>query len=69
MDVPRGTVAGRRTRRFAWITSVGSDCTKVSVWAWATKPGGAVATYPNALPQPETISLDGAGLLDVVQLK
>lgn len=48
--------------------AVGQDCTKLSVWLWATKPGGA-ATYPNALPQPETISLDGAVLMNVVELK
>ena len=40
---------------------------KVSVWVWATKPGG-VSAYPNALPQPETISLDGAALLDATAI-
>jgi hypothetical protein len=38
------------------------DCTAVSAWVWATKPGGSSA-YPDSLPQPETISLDGAALV------
>jgi hypothetical protein len=46
------------------------DCTQVSAWLWATKPGEA-STNPKALPQPELISLDGAALLaptDVARL-
>ena len=42
-----------------------SDSTDISAWVWATRPGGAGA-YPGSLPQPETISLDGAALLDPV---
>ncbi len=41
---------------------VGSGCTQVSAWLWATKPGGS-SRYPNALPQPESISLDSAALI------
>ena len=37
-------------------------CDSISVWVWATKPGGAYKTYPNALPSPELISLDAARL-------
>ena len=46
------------------------DCTQVSAWLWATKPGEA-STNPKSLPQPELISLDGASLLastDVARL-
>jgi hypothetical protein len=38
------------------------DCEVISAWAWATKPGGR-SEYPNSLPQPESISLDGATLV------
>ena len=41
---------------------VGSDCTRISAWVWATKPG-ASSTCPDALPQPESISLDGVALV------
>ncbi|MCE5267809.1 MAG: NPCBM/NEW2 domain-containing protein, partial [Planctomycetaceae bacterium] len=41
---------------------VGDDCTRVSVWVLASKPGSG-SDYPNALPQPESISLEGAALL------
>jgi hypothetical protein len=36
---------------------------KLSAWLWATKPGGDLPTYPNALPSPETVSLDAQPLL------
>jgi len=37
---------------------------KVSVWAWAKKPGNtALENYPNTLPQPEEISLESANLV------
>ena len=39
---------------------------KLSVWVWAVKPGGPTASYPNALPAPETISLDAQPLLSQV---
>lgn len=41
---------------------VGSDCTKISAWVWATKPGENAA-HANSLPPPESISLDSAALL------
>ncbi len=37
-----------------------------SAWVWATKPGGGLPSYPNALPSPETISLDARPLLSPV---
>ena len=38
---------------------------KVSVWAWAKKPGNtAPETYPNTLPQPEEISLESVNLVE-----
>jgi hypothetical protein len=49
---------------------LGGDCTAVSAWVWATKPGSTSA-HAGALPQPESISLDGAALiapLDIRQL-
>jgi hypothetical protein len=43
----------------------GDDCTKMSVWVWTMKKGGTIQKYPNALPSPESVSLDGAGLAEV----
>lgn len=43
---------------------VNDGCTKISAWVWATKPGGK-CSYPNALPQPESISLGGARLFAI----
>lgn len=38
---------------------------KVSVWAWAKKPGNtSTNSYPNTLPQPEDISLESVNLVD-----
>lgn len=38
---------------------------KVSVWAWAKKPGDiAPKGYPNSLPQPEDISLESVNLVE-----
>ena len=51
----------------AWEQFVGDDCTKISAWVWATKPGG-VSAYPNALPEPESISLDGVALFDATDV-
>ena len=46
---------------------VSSDCNTMSAWVWATKPGsGKPCAYPNALPEPETISVDGVSLLEPV---
>jgi hypothetical protein len=39
---------------------------RLSVWVWATKPGRGMPSYPNALPSPETISLDAQPLLSPV---
>ena len=37
----------------------------VSVWAWAKKPGNtAIESYPNALPQPEDISIGSVNLVE-----
>ena len=37
----------------------------VSVWAWAKKPGNtALESYPNALPQPENISIGSVNLVE-----
>ena len=45
--------------------TAGSDCSRMSAWVWATKPGsGKPHAYPNALPEPETISVDGVSLLE-----
>jgi hypothetical protein len=35
---------------------------RCSAWVWATKPGGGLPAYPNALPSPEAISLDAQPL-------
>ena len=48
---------------------VGDNCSKVSAWVCATKPGGFTPEYPNVLPSPEMISVDGAALMDPVELK
>jgi hypothetical protein len=37
---------------------------RLSAWVWATKPGGTLPAYPNALPSPETISLMAQSLFD-----
>lgn len=47
----------------------GDNCSKVSAWIWATKPGGITPNYHNALPSPETISVDGAALMEPMDLK
>jgi len=49
------------------LTAGGSP--RVSAWVWATKPGKPASTYPNALPQPEVVSLDGMQLLAPVESK
>ena len=59
--------AGENAVSLDYAMPEGGANVKVSVWVWATKPGGASA-YPNALPQPETISLDGAALLDTTAI-
>lgn len=47
----------------------GDDAVKASVWVWATKPGAGTSTYPNSLPQPELISLDGKQLMSPIDLQ
>jgi len=42
----------------------GGDCTRISVWVWATKPGSERLRHENGLPEPETISLDSVPLLE-----
>lgn len=42
----------------------GIDCKRISVWVLGSKPGGK-SSYPNALPQPENISLGSICLLPV----
>ena len=39
---------------------------RLSAWVWATKPGGTLPAYPNALPSPETISLNAQPLFSPV---
>ena len=41
---------------------------RLSAWVWATKPGGTLPAYPNALPSPETISLDAQPLLSPTRI-
>lgn len=49
--------------------TAGGDCEKISAWVWVTKPGNAKPdAYPNPLPQPETISVDGMCLMDPVDI-
>ncbi len=40
---------------------------RLSTWVWATKPGGTLPAYPNALPSPETISLDAQPVLSPIE--
>jgi hypothetical protein len=42
-----------------------ADTSSISAWIWAKAPGQRnTMSYPNALPGPETISLDGATLME-----
>ena len=49
----------------------GDNTTRVAAWVWATKPGRSltVSDYPNALPSPEMLSVDGATLMEPVTLE
>jgi hypothetical protein len=61
----KGTVPGGRHQvslRLLWEDTQ----IRLSAWVWATKPGGGMPSYPNALPSPETISLDAQPLLSPV---
>ena len=58
----KGTVPGGRHQvslKLLWEDAQ----MRLSAWVWATKPGGTLPAYPNALPSPETISLDAQPLL------
>jgi hypothetical protein len=39
-----------------------ANCTKVSIWAWATKNGNGTPSFSNSLPCPELINLDAVSL-------
>lgn len=54
--------------RIALKLSGGGDCERLSVWLYATRPGGFDSGYPNALPSPETLSLDAVALLEPVDV-
>jgi hypothetical protein len=41
---------------------LGDDCREVSAWVLASK-SGSISTFPETLPQPESLSLDGAVLM------
>jgi hypothetical protein len=41
----------------------GLECSRISVWVWATKSGETDSSFPNSLPVPELISLDASALL------
>jgi hypothetical protein len=60
-------VSGKNSISLDLLT--GGDVSKISAWVWATKPGGRTSAYPNALPHPETISLDGMKLVAPVDTK
>ena len=47
----------------------GDNTTRVAAWVWATRPGGVTPDYPNALPSPEMLSVDGATLMEPVTLE
>lgn len=42
---------------------------RLSGWLWATKPGGTLPAYPNALPSPESVSLGAQAILIPVESK
>jgi len=47
----------------------GDTAATVSAWIWTTKPGRLEGSgYPNALPEPETISLNSVALLEPTDL-
>lgn len=46
----------------------GDDCSRISAWVWATKPGVNASQDSGALPQPELVSVDGACLLEPVEV-
>jgi hypothetical protein len=47
----------------------GDNTTRVSAWVWSTRPGGVTPDYANALPSPEMLSVDGATLMEPVELQ
>lgn len=56
--------AGKHAIAFEVMAS--DECQAVSAWVWSTKPGDPNQTFANALPQPETISLDALELQKAV---
>ncbi len=61
-------VAGENDIRLELVTR--SESPKVSVWAWATRPGAVDGSkYPNSLPQPEIMSLDAVQIVAPVTLE
>jgi hypothetical protein len=54
---------GPGDNRMALGLLAGADCARISAWVWAHRPGAPACHYPNALPAPELLSLDGAYLL------
>ncbi len=59
----KGSVPGGR-HKLSVKTLWGDAPMKLSAWVWATKPGGMLPAYPNALPSPEIISLGAQSLLN-----
>jgi len=59
----RGPVPGGQHRLSLKMAWEGAPI-RVSAWLWATKPGGSLPAYANALPSPETISLDARALFE-----
>ncbi len=49
----------------SWEVMASDECQNVSAWVWSTKPGDTAQHFANALPQPETISLDMLPLLAI----
>jgi len=61
-------VGGKNHVRLELLTR--SELPKVSVWAWATKPGAVAGSkHANSLPQPEIVSLDAVQILAPVTLE
>lgn len=43
-------------------------CTRLSAWIWATRDGADASPSPNALPEPEIVSLGATALLEPVEI-
>ncbi|MFC5406973.1 hypothetical protein [Cohnella soli] len=56
-------VAGQSRVEIEW--PMASSANEVSIWVWATRPGArTAAVYPNALPEPERLSLSARRLFE-----